>query len=217
MSGKPRKSGRSRQPDIWPVFRRRRGIGLVVLLALATIVAFERFGLLGGLGRTGPAAVVAAGDHDRYNNRTFNCIKVVDGDTIHLDEPDGKRAYTTVRLIGVDTPEVAGSPQGAMYFGAEASAFTRSQAEGKQVRIVLQTEETRDRYGRLLAYVYLGDEMLNEQIIAQGFGYAYTLYPHHWKERFIDIEKRARKQKAGLWKDIKADQMPKWRQKIEQK
>ena len=217
MGSRSSRKAKTRRPDIWPVFRRRRGIGLVVLLALATIVAFERFGLFGGSGRTGPAAVVAATDHDRYNNCTFNCIKVVDGDTIHIDEPDGKRAYTTVRLIGVDTPEVAGSPQGAMYFGSEASAFTRSQAEGKPVRIVLQPEEIRDRYGRLLAYVYLGDEMLNERIIALGYGYAYTPYGHLWKERFIDLEKRARKQKLGLWEDVKTEQIPKWRQKIEQR
>ena len=85
-----------------------------------------------------------------------------------------------------------------MYFGAEASAFTRSQAEGKPVRVVLQQKETRDRYGRLLAYVYLGRRtMLNEQIIAQGYGYAYTPYPHPWKQRFIDIEKTGPQAEGG--------------------
>ncbi len=200
--------------------RRWRAIGLVLLLALATIVAFERFGLLGrSRGPHQTTAVVAGADHDRYNNRTFTCVKVVDGDTLDVDEPDGQYPHTRVRLIGVDTPEIDKSPQGAMYFGAEASAFTSSQAVGKPVRIVLKEKETRDVHGRLLAYVYLGDgdTMLNEEIIAQGYGYCYTSYPHPWMKRFVEIEQRARKQKLGLWKEVKLDQMPAWRQRLEQR
>lgn len=217
MSKKRRKSGGFRRSDIWPPVWRRRGIGLVFLLALATVVAFERFGFLGRADRPQSQTVAAATDQDRYNNRTFTCIRVVDGDTLHIDEPDGKSGHTNVRLVGVDTPETDKSPAGAMYFGAEASAFTRSLAEGKPMRVVLPKEETRDRYGRLLAYVYLGDDMLNEQIIIQGYGYAYTPYPHVWKQRFVDLEKNARKQRLGLWKDVKPDQMPTWRQRLEQR
>ncbi len=218
-SPSPRKKT-GRRPDIWPVLRRRRAVGLVVLLALATIVAFERLGLLGrSAGSHQTTSVVAGTDHDRYNNRTFTCVKTVDGDTIDIDEPDGKHSYTRIRLIGVDTPETEKSPQGAMYFGAEASAFTRSQVQGKPVRIVLPEHETRDRYERLLAYVYLGDgdSMLNEEIIAGGYGYADTRFTHVWMKRFVDFEQRARKQKLGLWKEVRPDQMPRWRQKLEQR
>ncbi|MDM8007491.1 MAG: thermonuclease family protein [Phycisphaerae bacterium] len=219
MGGKPRTSGRSRRPDIWLPFWRRRWVGLVFLLVLVTAVIAERFGLLDRLGRSQETTVVIAGtDHDRYNNRTFTCIKVIDGDTLHIDAPDGKKSYTAVRLIGVDTPEIDKSLGRPTYFGAEASEFTRSQAEGKPVRIVLKEKETRDRFRRLLAYVYLDDglTMLNEEIIAQGYGYAYTSYSHPWMQRFVDIEKRARRQQRGLWKDVTPDQMPEWRRKFEE-
>jgi micrococcal nuclease len=187
------------------------------VLALATIVTLHRFGFLSRSGDSSrPAAVNAATDHDRYNNRTFTCVKVVDGDTLDVDLPDGRYPHTRIRLWGVDTPETGKSPQGAMYFGKEASEFARATAEGKPVRVVLAPKETRDRYGRLLAYVYVGDTMLNEEIISRGYGYADTRFPHEWKKRFTDLEKRARKQKLGLWKDIKLDQMPKWRQRDEQ-
>jgi len=219
VKDKTGKQSRVRRSDVWLPFWRRRRVGLVFLLALATAILFERFGLFGGSGgREQPAAVIAGTDHDRYNNRTFTCIKVIDGDTLYIDAPDGKKSYTSVRLIGVDTPEVDESLGRPTYFGAEASAFTRSQAEGKPVRIVLKDKETRDRFRRLLAYVYLDDglTMLNEEIIAQGYGYAYTTYPHPWMPRFIDLEKRARKQKRGLWKNVTPDQMPSWRRKLEE-
>ncbi|HPD28491.1 MAG TPA: thermonuclease family protein [Phycisphaerae bacterium] len=219
MRRKTRKASGTRRPDIWLPFWRRRGVGLVFLLVLATVILFERFGLFGGPGgREQPAAIIAGTDHDRYNNRTFTCIKVIDGDTLYIDAPDGNKSYTSVRLIGVDTPEVDESLGRPTYFGAEASAFTRSQAEGKPVRIVLKEKETRDRFRRLLAYVYLGDgtTMLNEEIIAQGYGYAYTTYPHPWTPRFIDLERRARKQKRGLWKEVTTERMPQWRRKLEE-
>lgn len=219
MGGMFRESPRTRRPDIWLPFWRRRWVGLVFLLVLVTAVIAERFGLLDRLGRPQETTAVIAGtDHDRYNNHTFTCIKVIDGDTLHIDAPDGKKSYTAVRLIGVDTPEIDESLGRPTYFGTEASEFTRSQAEGKPVRIVLKDKETRDRYRRLLAYVYLDDglTMLNEEIIAQGYGYAYTSYPHPWMPRFIDLEKRARKQKRGLWKDVTPDKMPVWRRKFEE-
>jgi len=213
------KKKRRRRPDIWPPFWRRGWVGLVFLLVLVAVVVSERLGLLDRLGRAQESTTLIAGtDHDRYNNRTFTCIKAIDGDTLHIDAPDGEHAHTSVRLVGVDTPETEESPGRATYFGAEASAFTRSQAEGKPVRIVLKEKETRDRFRRLLAYVYLDDglTMLNEEIIAQGYGYAYTSYSHPWMQRFVDLEKRARKQKLGLWKEVTTDQMPGWRRKFEE-
>lgn len=221
MKRRTPRSGGKQPGDIWPGLRRRRAVGLVFLLALATIIAFERFGLWGRSGRPQQTTSVIAGtDHDRYNNRTFTCARVVDGDTLDIDAPDGKDAHTRIRLWGVDTPETDKSTRGATYFGAEASAFTRSLVEGKPVRVVLAPKQTRDRYGRLLAYVYLtgdGETMLNEEIIARGYGYADPRFTHPWMKRFVELEQRARKQNLGLWKDLKPDQMPAWRQRLEQR
>jgi endonuclease YncB( thermonuclease family) len=211
---------KTRRPDLLPGSWRRPAITAVVVLALATAVAFERLGFFSRSGDTQPpAASSTASDHDRYHNRTFTCVKVVDGDTIDIDPPDGKYPHTRIRLWGVDTPETDKSTKGAMYFGTEASAFTRSLVDGKQVRVVLAREKTRDRYGRLLAYVYLpdGDTMLNEEIIARGYGYADTRFAHDWKKRFVDLEQRARRQKLGLWKDVTPDRMPSWRQHDEER
>jgi micrococcal nuclease len=121
------------------------------------------------------------------------CVRVVDGDTLELD--GGER----VRLIGVDTPETVDPRRPVEYFGKEASAFTRRMAEGKTVRLEYD-QDTRDRYGRTLAYVYLPDGiLLNAEIIRQGYGHAYTRFPFRYQEEFLALEREAREQGRGLW------------------
>ena len=90
--------------------------------------------------------------------------RVIDGDTVVLD--GGER----VRLIGVDTPETVHPTKPVERFGREASEFTKSMAEGQRVRLEYESGGDReDRYGRTLAYVYLGDgTLLNREIIEQG-------------------------------------------------
>jgi micrococcal nuclease len=121
------------------------------------------------------------------------CVRVIDGDTIELD--GGER----VRLIGVDTPETVDPRRPVQYFGKEASAFTRRMVEGKDVRLE-QDQETRDRYGRTLAYVYLQDgTLLNGEIIRQGYGHAYTRFPFRYEQQFVELEREARENGSGLW------------------
>lgn len=190
---------------MWPRVHRRHPAGLAIALIIAAALAYSRWRV--------PPAPASGSDHDRYHEKNARCLKVVDGDTLHIDIPDGKHAYTKVRLWGVDTPEIAHSGQPAMHFGTEAREFARSRVEGRNVRIVLAPHDTRDRYERLLAYIYHGqpEEMLNEQLIAEGCGYADPRYPHPWKERFGTLEDRARRGRLGLWKDVKPEQMPAWR------
>lgn len=156
-------------------------------------------------------------DYDRYHNQIFTCVKVVDGDTIDIDIPDRQYKTTRVRLWGVDTPETAHSRTGEMYYGPEASAFAKSLVLGKHVRLVLVADKTRGKYGRLLAYVYLEgtDTLFNEELIAQGYGYADRRFPHPWKQRFSDLEKRAQKKQLGLWEEVTYEQFPPWRQRYE--
>ncbi len=73
-----------------------------------------------------------------------------------------------VRLIGVDTPETKDPNEEVEPFGPEASEFATSALEGKEIGVELDAETT-DRYGRLLAYVYLGEEMFNETLIEEGY------------------------------------------------
>ena len=202
-----RVSSRSRRTDIWPRAWRRHPLGAVVALIIVAIVAWQR--------SSAPPRPAPGTDFDRYHNRTFTCIYVADGDTIDVDEPDGDKDKTRIRLWGVDTPETSKSPQGEMYFGPEASDFTKAFVLDQQVRLVLDERDTRDRYNRLLAYVYVGDRILNEELIRTGYAYADTRFDHHWQSRFVQLEKTARKSLSGLWRKVQPEQMPGWRQKLE--
>jgi micrococcal nuclease len=126
----------------------------------------------------------------------------IDGDTIRVQipsPPEELRTLETVRLIGVDTPETVHPRRGLEAFGKEASDFTKSRLLGTTVYLAFDWE-LRDRYGRLLAYVYTQDRRChNAQIIRQGFGHAYTRYSFHFMEEFRRMEQEARKEKRGLW------------------
>lgn len=124
------------------------------------------------------------------------CIRVIDGDTIVV-QLNGQEEK--VRLIGVDTPETVHPSKPVEYFGKEASRFTRQMVEGKQVTLEYDWQR-RDKYRRLLAYVFLENQaMLNEEIIKQGFGFAYTRFPFKYMEKFRGLEKEARENNRGLW------------------
>jgi micrococcal nuclease len=154
-------------------------------------------------------------DRDRYNGREFFVTEVIDGDTLHIDARDGRSPYTKVRLIGVDTPETKRPGSPVMYFGPEAFEYSKALAQGRRVKIWLDAAgPTRDRYGRLLAYVYLPDgRILNEVLIADGYGYADTRFRHGTYEKYRQIEAAARRAGRGLWAAVTTDQMPRWRQK----
>ena len=129
------------------------------------------------------------------NSQILICTKVVDGDTIIIS--NGER----VRLIGVDTPETNRPNKPVEYFGKEATAFTNSMVGGKVVKLKYD-QQRRDKYGRLLAYVFLVDgTFLNAEIIKQGYGNVFTRFPFKYMEEFRQYEKEAREAKRGLWAD----------------
>jgi len=128
-----------------------------------------------------------------YGQEVVRVKRVIDGDTLLLTNDE------RVRLIGVDTPETKHPEKPVERFGEEAYRFTQRMVEGKEVR--LEYDQTkRDRYGRILAYVYLLDgAFLNAEIIKQGYGFAYTKYPFKYIEEFRRYEKEARENGRGLW------------------
>jgi endonuclease YncB( thermonuclease family) len=165
--------------------------------------------------KSAPAGKVATYDFNKYNSRSFIVSKVVDGDTIDIDAPDGDRKYTRIRLWGVDTPETKHPKLGVMYFGPEATDFVTKLALGKLVTVYLEEHRTRGKYGRLLAYVKLPDgRFLNEVLISEGFGYADPRFRHSFYNKYKKLEKSARSQKKGLWKNVSNDQFPEWRKKF---
>jgi micrococcal nuclease len=129
------------------------------------------------------------------NSQILICARVIDGDTIVLS--NGEK----VRLIGVDTPETKHPQKPVEYYGKEATAFTKKMVGGKVVKLKYDVQD-RDKYGRLLAYVYLVDgTFLNAEIIKQGYGHAYTRFPFKYMDEFRQYEKEAREAKRGLWAD----------------
>jgi micrococcal nuclease len=119
--------------------------------------------------------------------------RVVDGDTVRLE------GVGSVRLIGIDTPEVYG--QTVECFGPEASAFAkRLLPRGTRVRYEVG-REARDRYGRLLAYVFLPDGRLVNRILAErGYATVLTIRPNDRYERVFERAVRAaRRARAGMW------------------
>jgi len=111
---------------------------------------------------------------------------------------------TTIRLIGVDTPETVHPSKPVERHGKEASAFLRELVGGQSVRLEYEPAMKRlDLYGRTLAYLRTvpGDKLVNLAIVEGGYGHAYTTYPFTLMERFRRAERDARQAKRGLWGD----------------
>ena len=124
------------------------------------------------------------------------CSYVIDGDTI-IVMIDGKKEK--VRLIGVDTPEKDGPYTKEEPFSKEASAFTKKITEGKYVELRFDRER-RDKYERVLAYVYLEDgTFLNAELIKQGYGTVFRKFPFKYRGDFNRYQLEARENKKGLW------------------
>lgn len=126
-------------------------------------------------------------------------VRVVDGDTL-IVSIDGKDA--TLRLIGLDTPEVVDPRRAVQCFGREASSEAKRLLSGTSVRIESDpTQGALDKYDRTLAYVYLADGTLfNRYMIAEGFGHEYTYnLPYRYQSEFKAAEVTARSSQKGLW------------------
>ena len=123
--------------------------------------------------------------------------KVVDGDTIEVRV--GNR-NETVRLLGIDTPETVHPDKPVECFGPEASARTKHLLpRGAMVRIERDTE-ARDHFGRLLLYVFLGDQMVNELLVREGLARPLSIEPNTTHAaRLQRAADEARTANVGLW------------------
>ena len=142
-----------------------------------------------------------------YNYTDIYVKRVIDGDTLQLET--GER----VRLIGIDTPEMHESNK--LYrdsqrtkqdistiqkLGQRAYKFTKNLVEGKRVSLEFDVEK-RDRYGRLLAYVYLKDgTFVNAEIVKQGYASLMAIPPNvKYAQFFLKLYREAREKRRGLW------------------
>ena len=194
-----------RKPLLPLARRTRKWIIRSIALLVLTFAVTERCGCLSQFPQE---------DQQRYHQRSFTVVRVVDGDTIILDIPDPhtNRDNTRVRLWGVDTPETVHPRLPVMHYGPEASSFVRELVEGKEVTIVLEPHQsTRDIYDRLLVYVYLPDNsMLNELLLSQGYAYAEERFEHVLRDRFIQLQSEAQNQQLGLWRNAQPEDWPQW-------
>lgn len=133
---------------------------------------------------------------------------VIDGDTFDIRYPDGTE--DTVRLVGVDTPEVYSEVSPSEFGGANAAcldnradrakSFVERSIEDENVRIEFdENEGRRGYYDRLLAYTYIDEVHLNYQIVRQGYGRVYAESDFVMKDSFLRAEQEAREQNRGLW------------------
>jgi micrococcal nuclease len=146
---------------------------------------------------------VLGGEHgdvgDPGSTVDASVVRVVDGDTIRVRMPNG--AEERVRYIGVDTPESVKPGTPVQCFAEAASSLNRRLVEGRTVRLVADVE-ARDRYGRLLAYVYRRPDGLfvNAELARRGYARPLTIPPDvRFAERFQALADAARRARRGLW------------------
>src|SRR6476659_4553704 len=122
--------------------------------------------------------------------------RVVDGDTVWVRA--GSRSLD-VRLLGIDTPETVDPDRPVGCFGPEASAYTKHLLTGRSVTLVYD-RELHDRYGRLLAYIYLGGKFVNAALVELGYARTMSIPPNtaHAGE-LASLERRAALDGRGLW------------------
>ena len=150
-----------------------------------------------------PAGAGAEGSAGRPADGVPGVVtRVVDGDTVIVrfsPPPEGFGETERVRLIGIDAPESVRPGTPVQRFSEEAAAYTRGNLLGRRVLLSFD-RELRDRYGRVLAYLYLEDGVFfNAKMIEDGYAYAYTKYPFRYMKNFRALERRARREKKGLW------------------
>ena len=167
--------------------RRRKmsfGFSAAALVAVLLLALWQGVQQQQGSTRTGRAGRVGVGES--YPAEA-SVLSVADGDTFTTREGQ------VVRLLGMDTPE-----HGEPYSG-QAGARLADLVLGRSVRLTYDAEK-KDRYGRLLCHVHLGNLWVNELLVKEGLAVVYTVEPNFLKmDRLIRVQKDARERKAGIW------------------
>ena len=144
-----------------------------------------------------PSERQAQQDTSGLEQKTYRVLRVVDGDTLLLEHE-----RTRVRLQGIDTPETVKENTPVQEWGPEASQYTKRfvQDASGTVGIEIDGERT-DRHGRMLAFVWHGDRLLNEELVRQGLAKAKLGYDYSQakKDRLRRAENKARKEQLGIW------------------
>jgi micrococcal nuclease len=175
--------------------RRTRRVVIILVLLFGLVVILDHRGCFRYRGD----------DWTTFDKQSATVTSVIDGDTVEIQSSPG--LHETVRLLGIDAPDVPGA-----YWSEESRKALADRVEGKSVTFRLDSTQTRDGDGRLLAYLYAGDgENLNLGLVRDGHAYADRRQVHSFIRQFEQAEAEARAKGRGLWKDATDTQMPTWR------
>lgn len=182
-------------------------VGIIVLIGAAFSFGMQWKGAPESQGATAaetvsesPATTSEQTVSDESNEELYAVTKVIDGDTIAISK-DGKTE--TVRLIGIDTPETVDTRVEVQCFGKESSDKLKSLLSGKKVSLEIDDREgERDKYKRMLAYVFRDDGLfINKYMIEEGYAYEYTYdTDYKYQNAFMSAEASAKAGQNGLWK-----------------
>lgn len=172
-------------------YRKKHLLVSLLVIALSWLVYYgQQQGWFGAAGQA-----VQSGRPGLYSVNHY-----VDGDTIAVNM---NGVSETVRFIGVDTPETHKPNTPVQCYGPAAAAYTKNliSSTGGKVRLESDSLSTnRDRYNRLLRYVYLPDgRLVNEELIQNGYGFYYPYFPFTKSRQFAADEKQAMAAYKGLW------------------
>lgn len=143
-----------------------------------------------------------------FHGKMVKIVRVADGDTVIVGSRKNKKRRQKVRLIGIDTPESLRSLyQKVMPYGKEASDYTKKRLRKGRRVLLIYDKERRDKFGRILAYVYLTNgEFFNATLTKKGYAFAKAYPPNtKYKNKFERLAQKARRRNRRLWTIYDAD------------
>lgn len=175
------------------IVRSRRLFFAAGALALGAIIVADNQGWL---------LVRRHDDMAAYHGVRATVIRIIDGDTIEIDRADARedRPSTHIVLWGINCPELARPGSAAEPFAEEAAAFTTAQALNNSVTMWLESHQTRDAFGRVLAHIELPNRTrLNEALLEAGLAKVDDRIAHSMLTRYAQLQINAQRRAAGVW------------------
>lgn len=176
----------------------RNAAAWVAAFAVLVLLAFRVIDTDGGSTSAGGGNQSTQNDGAASKSREAKVLRVVDGDTI-LVRRSSSGQTERVRYIGVDTPESVKPDTPVQCYGHEASNYNKSLVGGKTVRLV-PDREPYDKYGRSLAFVYVGNTLINAELVRNGYARTLEIPPNTSRAgQFAGLERVAIRTSRGLW------------------
>ncbi|WP_425615050.1 thermonuclease family protein [Anatilimnocola sp. NA78] len=185
--------------------RYRRWPRLTPLIITAAVIAAVSWYLFRQT--TEPRNLLAAFSQATAVAREGSCevLAVIDGDTLLVKQPANEKLpefIGKVRLLGINTPETVKRGESPQAFGQAATDFTQRRVD--QGGVTLELDKRRvDRYGRFLAYVYVGNRLLNEELVVAGLARVHT-YPGDSmtiNRQLLRAQDEAKRERRGIWQE----------------